>query len=328
LVNRPLEMVMTDDLIFTSSRGSVYQFTKSGSFIRKVNKIGKGPNECFGRTFTVNPKNQNIYIYDNYKHDIKIFDFEGIFHKTIGEVNFQANFDETESLISYKNHLIFEKIGLKPIENFFYVKNLDCDSLVYSHKNHYNVELKKRVRMFESFGTYFQTYKDTLLFKEKFCDSLFYTSDFKTFQAKYIFKLPSNKLSYEEDIKMRALELPQEYDKKFRILRVIETNKYILFSIINNEKKYLSIYNKINNELKTQKGLVILNDYDNGVDFRTFGFESNISHADTIYSTIDPYELIESQKQHYENMIDNSNLLDLMKNITQNDNSIIMHVVL
>jgi hypothetical protein len=73
----------TKEFIFIETGGIVFQFDKQGKFIRRINKSGQGPNECYTRDFAVCEKKELIYIFDNWNLSVYIFDFSGKHIKTI-----------------------------------------------------------------------------------------------------------------------------------------------------------------------------------------------------------------------------------------------------
>lgn len=322
LLNYIMEIKQRHNQIFVFSKGQVYQFTKNGEFIRIINKVGKGPDECFARSFAVNGNAEQIFIFDNYVHNIKRYNDLGTFLNILNDIQVQSD-EYTASIFFYKNFLMFERMSLTIPEYFFYTIDVSNNNIVFKYKNKYEADLKGTTRMLESNGTYFQEYNNQLLYKEKFCDTMFYTDNFISHKPRNIFKLPVNKLSFIDDVRMRALELPRDYNKKFRILRVLESDIFIFMYLMNNEQPFLGIYKKPTGELKVNKGLILKNDIDDGMDFYMFSSPGEVNTDSSIYCIVEPYKLIEKCNNPKSHSLD-----VLLNNIDENDNPIIMNVKL
>jgi hypothetical protein len=68
----------TEKFFFVSGNMGIFQFLRSGKFVREIGKLGRGPGEYPSLTdFAVDEPNQRIYILPNYIRQIMVFDFNG-----------------------------------------------------------------------------------------------------------------------------------------------------------------------------------------------------------------------------------------------------------
>jgi len=81
-----MDVQLTKDYIFVKHNGSrlLTQFDRNGHFIRHIGAEGRGPKE-YGlmRKFSLDEKNQLIYIHTNWTHKIMVYNFDGEYIKTL-----------------------------------------------------------------------------------------------------------------------------------------------------------------------------------------------------------------------------------------------------
>ena len=65
------------NFIFVTSGGRIFQFNRSGKFIRNIGMIGKGPNEFILHRMDVDFQNKIIYIFPRWTNKILKFNFDG-----------------------------------------------------------------------------------------------------------------------------------------------------------------------------------------------------------------------------------------------------------
>ncbi len=86
LLGNVFDIQLTAKYIFIKHSGSplLTQFSRDGKFIRHVGKEGRGPKE-YGlmRKFSMDEKNQLIYIHTNWTHKIMVFNFDGEYVKKL-----------------------------------------------------------------------------------------------------------------------------------------------------------------------------------------------------------------------------------------------------
>lgn len=86
LLGRISDIQITKDYIFIKHNGSplLTQFDRSGKFIRKFGTAGRGPKEyALMRAFSIDEKNELVYIHTNWTRKILIYNFAGEYVKTL-----------------------------------------------------------------------------------------------------------------------------------------------------------------------------------------------------------------------------------------------------
>lgn len=90
LLGNIMDIKLTKDYIFIHHNGDkrLTQFSRQGKFIRHIGIVGRGPKEyALMRTFSLDEKNELIYIHTNWTRKILVFNFNGEYVKTL---NFYA----------------------------------------------------------------------------------------------------------------------------------------------------------------------------------------------------------------------------------------------
>ncbi len=86
MIGNIMDVQLTKDYIFIKHNGSplLTQFDRTGKFIRHIGTEGRGPKE-YGlmRIFSLDRKNQLIYIHTNWTRKILVYNFEGEYVKTL-----------------------------------------------------------------------------------------------------------------------------------------------------------------------------------------------------------------------------------------------------
>nr|WP_319512061.1 6-bladed beta-propeller [uncultured Draconibacterium sp.] len=86
LLGRVQNIQLTNDYIFVKHSGNklITQFSRDGKYIRHIGTLGRGPKEyALCRLFSIDEKNQRIYIHTNWTRKILVYNFDGEYIKTI-----------------------------------------------------------------------------------------------------------------------------------------------------------------------------------------------------------------------------------------------------
>src|SRR5690606_17982625 len=85
IIGRIDEIVLTNDLIIILDKTqteSIFLFNRTGEFIAKVNRKGKGPGEYMQPSdITVDEQLQELYLLNEFPSKVIVYDFEGNFIK-------------------------------------------------------------------------------------------------------------------------------------------------------------------------------------------------------------------------------------------------------
>lgn len=86
LLGRVRDIQLTEEYIFIQHNGIklLTQFTREGKFIRHFGTIGRGPKEyALMRKFSLDVKNELVYIHTNWTRKILVYNFNGEYVKTL-----------------------------------------------------------------------------------------------------------------------------------------------------------------------------------------------------------------------------------------------------
>lgn len=312
--------------IFLFINASVERFDRSGNYKNSLYKVGKGPGECYGVNMAVDSLNKRLFVYNNFIHKINCYSFCGKLMKTIDDPLKGIGY-RSDHLFYYNNHLIFitSDMGGTP-DNWFYVYNLRADSLIYQYKNKYTIKSKRTPMMFDLPAVKFQVINDSLFFKEKYCDTIYTTTDFKTLSPKYVLNLGTNKLTYETDYSIRSREM-KPLRNQTGVGSFIITDDFVICPVFYDLKPYIMVYDKNTNEILINQGVTINNDLIKAPSFKLVHpfTQSNFSTSyNALYSIVDPVDIIE--KQRINGGLQEVKLENCSSIITINSNPILMKI--
>ena len=173
LANIGDDIVITDQYFFMRMNASVLKYDKEGRFIKRLFNPGRGPGEVFARSFTVDKNANLVYVYSNYEHVIKVYDFEGILIKTIKKpIDDLSHF--TEGIFFFDNSLIVKTYQNQESKYLLSAFDLKTDSIRVLYKDYTHVStLTKDPKMIQPIDAICYQYLDSIfLFKEMFCDTI------------------------------------------------------------------------------------------------------------------------------------------------------------
>ncbi|MDR0573122.1 MAG: 6-bladed beta-propeller [Tannerella sp.] len=325
----------SDSIIFIHESGKVMLFDRQGNFLQELFRVGQGPGECFAGMCDLNHKTREFYVYNLFRQKIEIYNFSGQHIKSIP--NPTVNYYWPLSMGIYKDYILFDNNNFIP--SFFSVFNIsNLDSAVYVYPNRYLKELKNRVAGFDSNSVCFQNKDSMLYFKEQFCDTLFYTTDFSVTCPRYIFDWGKTKtLDFQTFSKIFTREITDSHveDGRYRIVSWMEVYPYLFFvirtTIGGDFMQYLGIYNNNKKTLQITKDIELNNDFDGGVNFIPLNPINNQNfYKNQIYTLVYPYKLMEAyaQNKSYSSPQRRKQLEKLVNSLSEDDNPILMIVTI
>lgn len=122
---------ISEKYIITSDMdtGDVFFFTRSGKFIRKVNRKGNGPEEYSNLLdIAIDFKTEECFIHDLYRKKVHVYTFDGTYKRSfpwlIAQLNPWCNYNE-EYLIGYHGSISLETFRLKDTHPFYLMSKKD-----------------------------------------------------------------------------------------------------------------------------------------------------------------------------------------------------------
>jgi hypothetical protein len=196
LLGRILDMKVTKDFIFIQHHnGALAQFDRTGSFIRYIGRLGRGPEEYIMiREFSIDEKNRRIYIQSNYNRIIQIYSFDG-------EQTGSFNFNEDYGFIVWSRDSLFMcfREPTRGTEEFVFTeRNSKGEILQYVRNNFFwqNDNAMSYVLMNSDINVYYRL-NNRLHFKGWYNDTIYTYDGNNKFVPKFFIDLGKFKLPDE-----------------------------------------------------------------------------------------------------------------------------------
>jgi len=223
---------------------------KTGKFVKQISNMGRGPGEYTESiSFFWDGVNEQICVFGNNQY--LFFNLDGtLSHKTGKFKHYMGRF------ISYENFYVGytpNNLGNNTMKIAFYDKT---GAFIDSIPN-YRSWKKTQTWSASSPDSWLYTFCNNLYFKEIYCDTLYHIKDFALY-PKYIFNTGGSAVPYEiqeggryfsaNTIKTGKFE--DNYKKYIIILKILENNIHLFFTIEYREQLYPAVYDKTKDRLQ------------------------------------------------------------------------------
>jgi len=199
VLSYPYDFKVSNDFIFIRENNCILKFSKDGRFLKQLFNVGNGPGESIAKSFAINESDNLVYAYDVHSRKGNIYDFNGKFIKTFDENLCDPSY--WISSIDYFQSNIFVSTLLRPGTGYLFSSyDLINDSVrvLYKNSNTFTAIQEQQAPMIVLGNNAYQVTQSDLLFKERYCDTLFIVD--KDFQAEplYIIDIGSDKMHWED----------------------------------------------------------------------------------------------------------------------------------
>ena len=279
LLGRIQDIQLTNDYIFVEHSGNalITQFSRAGKYIRHIGKQGRGPKEyALCRKFSLDEKNERIYIQTNWTRKILVYNFDGEYIKTVKypAVERLYNVWSRDSLfISFSD----QHTGSDPF--LFVEHNEQGDTLqAISQHNFWNSDETSHSMVGFSAQNSFYRFQNKLHMKSWYNDTVYTYNEKNKIVPKYFIDLKNHKIP-DDLVYERKSTRPMPEDACW--VGVHETENFIIIpygyhyniqsrKVLKKEEGCV-LYNK-----KTKQGLAVketklggfINDINGGPDFK------------------------------------------------------------
>lgn len=198
VLSYPYDFKVTNAFIFIREGNCILKFSKDGRFIKRLFDVGYGPGESKANSFAINESDNLVYAYDVHSRRGNIYDFDGMFIKTFNEDLCDPLY--WISSIDYFQSNIFVSICLRPgVSYLFSSFDLKDDSVrvLYKTRNTFTASQEQQVPMIV-FGNQHQVTQSEILFKERYCDTIFAVDKDFHLRPLYIIDLGKDKMLWED----------------------------------------------------------------------------------------------------------------------------------
>jgi hypothetical protein len=251
-----LKLVATEKYFFVCDVRGVYQFLRSGKFVRRIGNRGRGPGEYPSiKDISADENSQRFYILANYLKQIMIYDFDGNYLGTIPyKEDSIEKFDIIDTgMFALQTHPLATTLLTTSI-----IDGKGASILKFYNRLYHNVN---EISIKAPIITYRYNYK--LFLKDGRNDTV-YNITSKGVIPYFVYNLGKYK---------PPLTFPSAESAKYVIIyNIFETDRFIYSFFYYKDATCVSKYNKESKETvvsipknKLQTG--IINDFDNGANF-------------------------------------------------------------
>lgn len=243
---------ITSKYFFIKDGLKIVKYDNNGRFVKDLLNPGRGPEEALPVCFTLNDSLKLVYLYDQNK-SVKIFDYDGNF-KT--RILFPIN--PIESLppwrIEFFNNCLFVCVPQKPKVRFLYsFYDLENDSIrivLRNYRNYAKLAEEKRLPIILQDFSY-QITDSTVLFKERFSDTIFAVNRYFESAPRYIIDLGKEKLEWENWRDHGMFNIAGGPPNGYWVQSFIESRSFLIIVLRSfTEPKILAIYDKYSDSIK------------------------------------------------------------------------------
>lgn len=319
LLSRISDFIVSRNYLFINDSRIIYQFDKSGNFIRQVGSSGKGPGE-HGRNikFSIDDFNEEIIVLSHPTimniFDIKSGKFKRSFPVKLDISNFSVYPEGKIIFLTRDVHARF----LESTINEIYISD-NNGNLIDSVANY--TRLKNRSNSVAFSSSYIEN--DDLFYIYNYHDTLFHLTKYFEKKAYAVFKL--TKEIKREELLIEPIQNKVQYPDFLWIQRILENQKYFFislqkgFSIGTEPNIYKIVFDKKSGKIETISG--ITDNINTGLDFWP-KWKMNDILIDYYYpyQIIDYYESTKGKNKH------SRELLNIINNIKEGDNPVMVFV--
>ena len=291
---------VTTDFIFVENGLDLLRFDSGGRFINKVYNTGRGPGETLPVCSAIDEEHERVFVFDR-DMTIKVYSFNGDFLS-----EFKEPVNPVESLPPWKieyfeNHLFVsvpQRPGIKYIYSLF---SLSTDSIIplYRNKYQYTREQLSKWPSIIPIDYCYQVFDTSLIFKEKFCDTVYILKRKLDISPRFIINLGERKLKWETWRDNGMFNIGAGPPEGFWVHSIAESKNYLFLTLSSFKRpKIFVIFDKSSGktELSTipdfnSRGnqVFLKNDLDFLADFPVFSkSEGHIFYSgECLYSVLD-----------------------------------------
>jgi hypothetical protein len=311
LLSRIQLIALTSKYIFPWDSRAIYQFDRSGNFIRKIGKNGKGPGEYqLVRDIVADESKSLLYVLPNSTRNILVYDFNGKYIKSINTVNEYDKLDIVEGkYMALQSHVL--EATLRSTEL------LDMNGKSIYKFNSRVFKSTKDMPFGRGWSNVTYTYNNDLYVKESRNDTVYKITS-KGLIPHFVYNFGAQK---------PPIIMPQTGTEKYvSVFKISETDKHVITFFQYKGVMCSSVYDKSTGKAvmsipDDKKNQGIINTVDSGPNFllSVIPFSAKTNQREWI-CIIRPEEILEYDTSKKPT----GKFSTLMKQYTENDNPVVM----
>lgn len=322
LVGKIDELYFDDGLIFIIDReiaATIFIFDKDGKIISKIHNVGKGPGEYVGiNNVAIDRQHKTVLLYDMNSRKINYYDYKGRFLK------------EERTMVYFSDIKVHPKTG-DYVYATYGASNEHIPSIEYNYLivgdstkkfNYKGLPFTPALSNLSLWGNFGLNDNNNLIgYTPRFSDSILVFNDTANkLLVKYIFNCGASGLKYEHKYTMNTKELYAYLNKKELLYfsgKYTETNKYLYFNLITENKIVHGLYEKGTQQLALTYGV--------GTDNYTLPvFAMPITKFDDWFVGVVPVSNFIGNKNNFNaRMKDDAAFAKLINTTQENDNPVL-----
>ena len=258
------QIVFSKQYIFISDFNKLFQFDKTGRFIKIIGRNGNGPGEYFKvLDFAVLEESNQVILLD-YSKQVEIYDFDGKFLNS-----FKWEYPSTSIAFADTNKLIIKLANIPNSSSAYNLLETDFEGKIIRKFNNQKTRKSKSGLIIDEIPFY--KYKNVIKYLEFGSDTLFSIHD-TLLEPNIVFHLGKMKMDSDPSIPFQNPERKKALDKlkeKLWITNLIESDSFLFitlnYGLSDLEVKF--VFNKNSGELFCLSNNGLDNDIDGGVEF-------------------------------------------------------------
>lgn len=299
LIGHVYDFEITDDCIFVDFEKDLFRYSSDGKFLNRIYTKGRGPAEVQPVCYAISKEDSLVYVF-SWDRSLKVFDFNGNYVTSI-----TRPINPEESLPPWRigifNNTIFVAVAQEPWVKYIYsCYDMQKDTLHVLYKNirEYKDDQSERNPAIIPHDFHYQINETTLLFKEKFSDTIFMANREFEVNPRYIIYIANDKLAWEVWRDNAMFDISGGPPAGYWMQSFSETDRFLFLMLVSHKGPQVLVTNDRNtgatemNTLKEFKRaytrVYLKNDIDNLIPFAPVNENGYfISSGNCMYSIVD-----------------------------------------
>ncbi|MFZ2339507.1 MAG: 6-bladed beta-propeller [Bacteroidales bacterium] len=293
---------ITDDYFFIDFEKDLFRFGSDGKFLNRIYTKGRGPAEVQPVCSAISKEDSLVYVC-SWDRTLKTFDFNGNYVTSI-----TRPINPEESLPPWRigcfNNTLFVSVAQGPWVKYIYsCYDIRKDTLYVLYKNirEYKDDQSERSPAIIPYDYHYQINEASILFKEKFSDTIFSANREFEVTPRYIIDFTNDKLTWEVWRDNAMFDISGGPPAGYWMQSFCETNRFLFLMLVSHKGPQVLVtcdkntgaieMNTLREFKRAYTRVYLKNDVDNLIPFAPVNENGYfISSGNCLYSIIDGEE--------------------------------------
>ncbi len=227
---------ITDDCFFVDFEMDLFRYSSDGKFLNRIYTKGRGPAEVQPVCYAINKEDSLVYVF-SWDRSLKAFDFNGNYVTSITKpINPEESIRPRR--IGYFNNTLFVAVAQMPWVKYIYsCYDMKKDTLhvLYRNIREYKDDQSERNPALIPHDFHYQINENTLLFKEKFSDTIFLANREFEVTPRYIIDIANDKLAWEVWRDHAMFDFSNGLPSGYWVQSFYEANQFMFLMLISHK---------------------------------------------------------------------------------------------